>query len=345
MSPKLLLCITGLFIVSGIIAQDIDFSYIPYRKGDNWGYTTAAKEIIIQPKYAETSWFSEGLAAVKVGSKWGYINKEGKLVIPAKYTVAKPFRIGYIPGKVDGESTPVIFAGASLTTDGYEICINTKGVRMAQCPAIPENLTNESFSSFKKQKSYSLPDSEGLFDEIIDDYTIKDNPETFYIAIKQNRYGVFNSKFETIVPFIYDSITLIKKGESYLLVSENHLYGVLGTDGRTLIKPEGISIIITTTPLNGDFAIVKKEANAYITPLNNPESKSIAYAGIDYDEAGGFILTGLNGEKGYLFANNTTIEPKYRDIRMMQGGNYLYVITNTGKAGYINTSGKEYFEE
>ena len=33
----------------------------------------------------------------------------------------------------------VLFAGASLRADGYEICINTKGETMPKCPAINES--------------------------------------------------------------------------------------------------------------------------------------------------------------------------------------------------------------
>ncbi len=98
----MVLCVLILSLSS--IAQTIDYSLIPYRKGDKWGYADAQKNVLITPKYNEAQWFSEGFAAVKIGSKWGYINKQGKLVIPAKFTVAKSFRKGYVPnsGKAGG---------------------------------------------------------------------------------------------------------------------------------------------------------------------------------------------------------------------------------------------------
>src|SRR5690606_33929540 len=132
-------------------------------------YATPDKKVVIQPKYAEANWFSEGLASVKVGNKWGYINKSGKLVIPARYTVAKSFRKGYMPDKASAEGIPVIFAGASLTKDGYEICITEKGVRMPQCPAILESSVQQNqkpVAAVQIRKTYSMPNNEGLFDKI-----------------------------------------------------------------------------------------------------------------------------------------------------------------------------------
>ena len=93
--------IVALLLISSMdaMAQTIDMSLIPYRKGDKWGYATVDKEIVIRPQFNEAGWFSEGMAAVKIGKKFGYINRTGKVVIPARYTVAKSFRKGYMPNK------------------------------------------------------------------------------------------------------------------------------------------------------------------------------------------------------------------------------------------------------
>ena len=97
MYTKTLLFLSIIIFSFNSFAQTIDYSLIPYRKGNKWGYADAQKNILVNPRYDDAQWFSEGLAAVKVGNKWGYINKQGKLVIPAKFTVAKSFRKGYVP--------------------------------------------------------------------------------------------------------------------------------------------------------------------------------------------------------------------------------------------------------
>ncbi|RYD63833.1 MAG: WG repeat-containing protein, partial [Verrucomicrobiaceae bacterium] len=153
-------------------------SLIPYRVGDKWGYASPDRNVVIAPKYNDAGWFSEGLAAVKVGSKYGYINTSGKLVIPAKFTVAKSFRKGYVPNEKTSGGDSVIFAGASLQASGYEICINNKGNRMGKCPAINENSVAENNVPLTvNEKTYSLPNSGGLFDKILDDYKVPGSDE------------------------------------------------------------------------------------------------------------------------------------------------------------------------
>ena len=139
MKMKKLMMLPIILLSLNSIAQTIDYSLIPYRKGDKWGYADAQRNIVITPKYNDAQWFSEGLAAVKVGSKWGYVNKQGKLVIPAKFTVAKSFRKGYVPKANKSGGDSILFAGASITANGYERCITTKGVILTKCPAINEN--------------------------------------------------------------------------------------------------------------------------------------------------------------------------------------------------------------
>ncbi len=331
------------------MAQTIDMSLIPYRKGDKWGYATADKEIVIQPKFKDAGWFSEGLAAVKIGTKYGYINRTGKLVIPARYTVAKSFRKGYMPNKNKAGGDSIIFAGASLTASGYEICINRKGVRMPQCPAIPETSVaqnNIPVGAVTRTKTYNVPNSSGLFDRIVDDYTIDGNTENYYIAVKDNRYGVFNSKFETIVPFQYDSIKINRVGKTpYLEVNQNGRYGVVLTNGTMAIQPENTRLSNINTNNGMDYMIVQKDGKTYLRDINNKEFTKNGYTDIVYDNHGGFIITGDNNLRGYYFLDDKTIEPKYKEIRMVDGTRYLQIKTSTGKTGYISADGNEYFVE
>ena len=151
MTSKKLLLVLFLAFTIPVFAQDADMSLIPYRKGDLWGYADPYKSIVIEPVYNEADLFYEGLAVVKKAGKYGYVNKDGKVVIPIKYLVAKPFRFGYFaqsanlkPG--DGNIIPqkqVLFAGASMQANGYEICIDTKGATLAKCPAISDNSAPE----------------------------------------------------------------------------------------------------------------------------------------------------------------------------------------------------------
>jgi len=334
-------------LTANAFAQQADYSYIPYRSGAKWGYSTADKKIVINPKYDEVGWFHYGYAPVRIGSKWGYVNEQGNLVIPARYPVAKPFRKGYMPNATKSGGDSVLFAGASLVANGYEICINTKGARMPKCPAIPENSVAENrvpVATVVRQKTYTLPNNNGMFDKIVDDYKIGD--ETYYVAVKNNQYGVFNSKLEPVLPYEYSSIKLVPNSETpYLEVNKAGMYGVMNGTGQVVIAPD-YSRISTVQAADGkEYVIIQKGGRTYVKDINNNDIIAQGYADIIYDDQGGFIVTGDDKAQGYYYMDKTMVQPKYREVKAIPGTRYLMVKTNSGKWGYISDKGDEYFVE
>lgn len=349
MITKKILLACMVFLAADTFAQETDMSLIPYRQGDKWGYASPDRKIVIAPKYADAGWFSEGLAAVKVGKKYGYINRSGKMVIPAKFTVAKSFRKGYMPNPSKSGGDSVIFAGASIRADGYEQCINTRGVLYTKCPAMAENAALENripVETVVRQKTYTLTNNNGLFDKIVDDYKIEGSDETYYIAQKGNMYGVFNSKFDTIVPFQYTSVKVNRTARKpFLQVTKADMQGVLLTNGTMAITPENTTLVPVYTTDGAEYMIVQRNGKTYVRDLNNKDFIANGYNNIIYDNEGGFILTGDNDMRGYYFLDNSIITPKYKDIRLVNGTRYLQVKTSNGKVGYINSAGDEYFVE
>lgn len=348
MRKKILLVFLS-FITLSSFAQQMDMSLIPYRSGDKWGYATADKNIVITPRYAEAAWFSEGYAAVKMGTRYGYINTQGKMVIPAKFTVAKPFRKGYVPNVAKAGGDSVLFAGASLQADGYEICIDTKGNRMSKCPAMSENAASENrapIASVVKEKSYSLPNNDGLFDKIVDDYKAPGSTETYYIALKGDKYGVFDSKFQTIVPFQYNSIKIRKDDtDPFLLVNQGGMFGVVMPDGKVAIAPEYTNLNVVNGPGGKEYVIIQKNGKTYVKDISNQDIISTGYSDIVYDEEGGFVISNDSNNRGFYFMDNSVIQPKYKEVKLLPGGKYLLVKTASGKTGYISNTGVEYFTE
>lgn len=342
----------AIFLVTGAaaFAQNIDYSMIPYRKGNKWGYADVNRNIRITPRYDDAQWFSEGLAAVKVGSKWGYINTDGKMVIPARYTVAKSFRKGYMPDPKKSGGDSILFAGASKTASGYEQCITTRGIVLPKCPAINENSVAENripVAAVTRTKTYTLPNNNGLFDKVVDDYKIPGNDETYYIAQKNGLYGVFNSKFETILPFEYSSVQQLKSGNNeYLQVQKNGMYGIFSGNGQQDISPDYSSLNIINAGDNSNYVILKKDGKTYVKDIANNDIISLGYADITYDANGGFVITDNNNNRGFYFPDKRMIAPKYSEVHIVnRGSNYLQVKTSSGKVGYINTAGDEFFVE
>jgi hypothetical protein len=330
-------------------AQQPDWSLVPYRSGDKWGYATADKQIVIQPQYDEAAWFSGGYAAVKKGGKYGYINRAGKVVIPFKYYVAKPFRYGYVENKARGKSDTVLFAGAAPKADGYEVCINTKGVQLKVCPAMNEMADPVNRVPMQTtQKVYTLTNAPaGLFDKITDDYTLPSTSDNYYIAQRGGMYGVFNNKFETVIPFEYSSLTKFNIGTDIYLQGKknNGMNGIFKGDGMVVMTPEYTGLTRVTERDGKDYFIVTKDGRAYVRSVDNKDIFPSEYNQIDYDNNGGFVLTDGNNNKGFYFMNNTSISPKYSDVKLVnRNGNFVWVKTKDGKGGYVSNTGTEYWQ-
>ena len=326
-------------------AQETDMTLIPYRSGDKWGFADANKNIVVQPKYDAIDWFSYGYAAAKMGTKWGYINKAGKMVIPAKYTVAKPFVKGFLPSKIDEGGDTLLFAGASIREDGYEICITTKGTVLNQCPAKNEDDENaEPIEQVAKKKTYTLPNASGLFDEIVADYTA--DGETHYIARKEGMYGVFNTKFVNMLPFAYNSITASNvAGRELLVVQKDGAYGLYDAWGKEIMPMDFSEMEIVAGLMNNGYVIVTRDSRAFVKDLEGKNVTNRGFNKVVYDQNGGFVLTGDNNLKGFYFLEDIYISPKYTDVALQPGGKYLKVRTFAGKEGFINSKGVEFFAE
>lgn len=354
MSSKNLIFVLFLAFAMPLFAQDADMSLIPYRKGDLWGYASPDKKIVIQPEYAEANFFYAGLAVVKKGDKYGYINKAGKVVIPFKFFLAKSFRFGYIPKTTaplnaeDNNQKEVLFAGAALLANGYEICINTKGEKLLKCPAINENSVPElnKPNTVTIESNYSTIQKSELFDKINTDYKMPGVEETFYVAIRNNKIGVFNNKFEVIVPFEYDKIEKLSIGIMvYLLVEKNGLKGMLFGNGSPYMSVENTKLLYVKTTKGINYFIFTKDGK---TGLKDSRYQMLAepiYNDIVYLEDAGFVVTSDNNKKGFLFLNNNLLEAKYADIKTIKSDEYVMLKQESGKWGYVSSNFVEFFED
>lgn len=349
MKNKFLLSSILVIISFTLYAQQADWSMVPYRSGDKWGYASPDNKVVIQPKFDEVGWFYEGYAVAKKGGKYGYINKAGKVVVPFKFYSAKPFRFGYVENKAKNKSDTVLFAGAAPKADGFEICINTKGTRLQICPAINENTDSVNISKTPletKETVYTLSAPGGLYDKIISDYTITGNADNFYIAQKNGLYGIFNNKFEVLLPFEYNSLERMNiNNEVYLIGKKNGVSGIFKGNGMVLMPVE-YSTLRHVRGNNNDYFIVSKDGKSTIKNINNNDIIPAQYASIMYDDNGGFVISDANNNRGFYFMNNTMVQPKYADVKLLnKNGKYLFVTTKTGKKGYVGANGIEYFEE
>ncbi len=353
MTSKNFLLVLFLTLTMQVFAQEPDMSFIPYRKGDLWGYATTDKTIIITPQFQEAQLFYEGYAAVKKNGKYGYINKAGKTVIPFNFFTAKPFRFGYYDvsgnnkpgdGSINSQKT-ILFAGAAPKADGYEICINVKGLKI-KCPAINENSAPElnKASTVTEKRNYNAVPKSELFDNIVDDYKMLGTEDTYYIGTRNNNYGVFNNKYEVVVPFEYSKIEKLNIGAmTYVMVDKAGMKGILFGNGSPYMALENTKLAYVPAKDGKRYFIYAKDGK---TGLKNNLYATIvepAYDDITYDaEGNGFVLV-TNNYKGYTFPNNSVLEPRFTELKTVKGGEYVMVKNSAGKWGYISNNLVEFF--
>ena len=94
-----------------------------------------------------------------------------------------------------------------------------------------------------------------------------------------------------------------------------------------------------------DYFVFLSNGSGGIKDINFQDLVSPVYSDIQYDNSGGFVLTGKNNLKGAYFLNNKTVETKYASVNMVNNGNFLQIKTQGGKSGYVNNEGIEFFDE
>lgn len=72
---------------------------IPYHKGDNWGFCTVDKKVVVKPSYERVELFKNGYALVVKGNKLGMINEKGEELIPCLYKDLAHLKNGLIKAK------------------------------------------------------------------------------------------------------------------------------------------------------------------------------------------------------------------------------------------------------
>jgi hypothetical protein len=107
----MLVAVTGILLSCS--KQQADYSLIPVKSGESWGYVNPKGEYVINPQFAEADFFRDGLAYVKSSEgKVGYIGTDGKYAIAAEYKEGTPFS--------EGLAFVVAYGGAP-------VCIDKKG--------------------------------------------------------------------------------------------------------------------------------------------------------------------------------------------------------------------------
>ncbi|TXE10251.1 WG repeat-containing protein [Algoriphagus aquimarinus] len=162
----------------------------PAKSKGAFGFVNASGDWVIKPQYAETTLFSEKMAAYRTTQNWGLIRSSGELVSDASWEEIKPFQKGLAIARANGKYFLLNTFGAALNTEGYDNIYRT---------------TDGYFTVEKSGKS-GLLDSEA--NEVIptEFENLRRERKNFVIVQKDGLTGVINEAGEIILPLAYEKI-------------------------------------------------------------------------------------------------------------------------------------------
>ena len=162
----------------------------PAKSKGAFGFVNAEGNWIIKPQYAETTMFSENIAAYRTTQNWGLINSSGEQITEASWEEIKPFQKGLAIAKANGKYFFLNTFGAVLNSEGYDNIYRT---------------TDGYFLVEKSGKSGLL---DGQANEIIatEFEALRRERKDFVIVEKDGLTGVINEIGEIIIPVAYEKI-------------------------------------------------------------------------------------------------------------------------------------------
>ena len=345
-----------LFLCTKTSAQD--FNLIPYRIGNQWGFSDASKTIIIRAEYDEVIPFNYGYSVFKQKNQHGIITETGKEIkAPAFDSVAGVFHVYTF----FDEPTGKFFDDTALRvyTNRQLLYINCRGEFVKAEPtelAVNEDNYTPSEKGLKskiymKNKLYGLRGTDkkkkititAQYDALVlyrnntANYNVIGDQfvgiPTYYLAKKGNYWGLITEANETILPFDHDSV--YSESDYGILFSKNNKYGVYTKEFKAKIE----ALYDTLIYASGSFIVVKDNKTGVLSkdgsvliPTMYPEIKGTK-------DQYGFYVTDEEGNMGYYNKKGEQIlKPKYEGL-VKQYNKDAFFYTKKGLTGYFSVDG------
>lgn len=286
---------------------------IPYRKGELWGYSKPDKQLVIQPKWEETTFFTGELAQVKNNGSWGVINKSGKELTPFQYHYISEEVNGYVIGvKADNSGSDIINKTGivkSYNRDKY------KSLGLLKGGLILARDQNRKFGLINLREETILPFEYENIKQLDNGYLITELELEFELK----------SKIIKLDPRLYYNI---REPEHEIDTENKVIYILVTKEEKKQMEAYGY--------MSGQ----KKELEffGFFDPKGNVvlEPKYAAFKNLE----NGLFLVGNEGELGLTNSEGKFItEQKYDGIMGYQEG--MTAFSLKGKWGYLNEKGEE----
>jgi hypothetical protein len=298
-----------------------DYSLIPVKQGNAWGYINPKGEYVINPQFENAGLFYDGLARVTVAGKTGLINTNGEYVVNPEYQTIGMFydglarvqrdlggEVGYIDKSGDLVIKPIYKDGSHFSeglafvvpVGGQPTCIGTDGGTRF----VLENAKwvysfdqgNEDLACFGENYIIQAGEKYGYVDK------------TGKISYKQADSIMTWSdvKYTKNVKFVH--------GEGLVPLYLDGKWGYKNAEGKMVITPqfdraedfcEGLAGIV----LNSKLGFIDEKGNIIISPQFDPGPRMHYFVN-------NMIIVGKNGKFGFIDKKgNFIINPQFDGVR------------------------------
>lgn len=304
---------------------------LKYSKDGKYGIIDLNGKSITNAIYEEidTLQFKEGELLVKKDGKYGVINIKGTTLIKANYDKIETDK--YYEQENGYKKAGYIVS--KTTEEGYRYgYVNLAGKE------IIETKYNDLYRIMEidSQDIYIICAENGKYGLIINNKKVIENEyqslvyaegNNTIIALKGKKYGVLSTEGETIVPFEYKQIDIT--GEYIYTTTTDENVKTFDSDGKETNISKDLAII-DVDDTNYKIYIETKDGKTKYNIYKNEQSltkKDYTYIQYLYDNY--FIACNTNGKLGIIDDNeNTKIEFNYNSIQKIQNTNMIETLNN-----------------
>ncbi len=299
----------------------IDSVFLPFKKGDLFGFMNTAGITMIPLGYQQVSEFSEGLSVVAKDGKFGVIDKHNRVRIPFKFDAISDF----ISGR------------AIVEQNGLQGMIHRNGGFVFECKFDDMGTLSDGLIYASDGEKFGYYDVTGFlripmkFSDAYDFSNGVAKVEVDGLAAYIDIYGGY------VVPPAFEEIRMFS--DSLYIYEQDGFYGFSNRFGKSVIEPRYDKI----GELHNDFAVASIDGE--IVYLNGGGQVIVQN---DLEEFPNFMSRAefLNGEaiamKDGMYGK---IDKKGREVIKFQyenlgTGAYIFAFKKNGQWGVMNTSKK-----
>jgi len=174
---------------------------------------------LVKPRFEKASFFSEGLAAVKINGDYGYINSSGELIIKPVFDLAGDFNDG----------------AASVIKNGRQEFVNRKGISLIAHKEDERLYFGEGLAVIKINSKYGYIKSNGeIFLKPLYEDALSFSED--FASVKINgKYGYINKKGKIVIKPSYQKASIFSEGLAAVKIDDR--WGYINKKGRMVLIP------------------------------------------------------------------------------------------------------------